>query len=182
MPNTYRRKPGSRRYIDYTSSELDECIAAIKSKVISQRAASKKYNIPRSTMPKRKLNAKKTRNSAPIQFQDLTNSDRPQNNKTNKESPIIQVDKLRKREVPLKDFDSIQIEKGPSSSHSSCSQNKPPEFKENIGAGDHVIVQWNQHFYPGQVISLSEEAVLVRCMKKGKDFWRWPVITRGKPK
>ncbi|CAG9788237.1 unnamed protein product [Diatraea saccharalis] len=50
------------------------------------------------------------------------------------------------------------------------------EFKENIGAGDHVIVQWNQHFYPGEVISLSEEAVLVRCMKKGKEFWRWPVI------
>lgn len=61
MPPNYRRTPGSRRYIDYTKDELDECLAAVRSKVLTQRAASKQYNIPRRTI-KNKLQNKYTGN------------------------------------------------------------------------------------------------------------------------
>lgn len=43
--------------------------------------------------------------------------------------------------------------------------------------GDHVLVTWNSQKYPGQITALvSEEGALVSCMKRGKLFWRWPVI------
>lgn len=42
MPRVYRRKPGSRRYIDYTRQELEECLKDIRSKTITQRAAAAK--------------------------------------------------------------------------------------------------------------------------------------------
>lgn len=57
MPSNYHRKPGSRRYVDYTKDELKECLAAVKSKMLTQRAAAKKYHIPRSTI-KNKLRGK----------------------------------------------------------------------------------------------------------------------------
>ncbi|KAL4721581.1 hypothetical protein ACJJTC_009381 [Scirpophaga incertulas] len=46
---------------------------------------------------------------------------------------------------------------------------------KNYCVGDHVLVSWESQIYPGKIISMSEEAVLVSCMKKGK-FWKWPVI------
>lgn len=57
MPSHYRRKPGSRRYIDYSIKDLEECLTAIRSKLLTQRAAAEKYNIPRSTI-KNKLSHK----------------------------------------------------------------------------------------------------------------------------
>lgn len=46
----YRRKPDSRRYIDYTDAKLKQCLSAIRAKTISQRAAAKTFNIPHSTI------------------------------------------------------------------------------------------------------------------------------------
>lgn len=42
--------------------------------------------------------------------------------------------------------------------------------------GDHVIVRWDEQKYPGEIISFSEEAALVKCMKRGIKFWKWPAI------
>lgn len=50
MPSKYRRKPGSRRYVDYTKEQLEQCVVAVKSKILTQRAASEQYGIPRSTI------------------------------------------------------------------------------------------------------------------------------------
>lgn len=57
MPSKYRRKPGSRRYIDYTGAELEEFLNVVRSKLMTQRAASEKYGIPWSTI-KNKLKKK----------------------------------------------------------------------------------------------------------------------------
>ncbi|CAK1594188.1 unnamed protein product [Parnassius mnemosyne] len=57
MPSVYRRKPGSRRYVDYTQADLKKCLDAIQSKVLTQRAAAELFNIPRSTL-KNKLTRK----------------------------------------------------------------------------------------------------------------------------
>ena len=50
MPRTYERTPGSRRYIDYSKETLQECLDLIKSGLLSQREAEKRYKIPRSTI------------------------------------------------------------------------------------------------------------------------------------
>ncbi|KAI5692914.1 hypothetical protein M8J75_003902 [Diaphorina citri] len=54
MPRIYKRRPGSRKYADYTSTKLEEVLRKLKSKEITQRQAEKQYEIPRSTL-KRKL-------------------------------------------------------------------------------------------------------------------------------
>ncbi|CAG4963781.1 unnamed protein product [Parnassius apollo] len=46
----------------------------------------------------------------------------------------------------------------------------------NVSANDYVIVIWNERKYPGQIVSVTEEGALVSCLKKSKEFWRWPVI------
>lgn len=50
MPRTYKRKPGTRRYQDYTEQHLEECLRRIKRGEITQRQAEKEYNIPRRTL------------------------------------------------------------------------------------------------------------------------------------
>lgn len=57
MPSKYRRKPGSRRYVDYTDAELQECLDVVRSKLMTQREAAAKYKIPWSTI-KNKLKKK----------------------------------------------------------------------------------------------------------------------------
>ena len=49
-------------------------------------------------------------------------------------------------------------------------------LKNILSVDDYVIVRWNDRMYPGKIISMSEEGILVSCMKKTKEFWRWPVI------
>ncbi|CAG5058951.1 unnamed protein product [Parnassius apollo] len=46
----------------------------------------------------------------------------------------------------------------------------------NVSANDYVIVIWNERKYPEQIVSVTEEGALVSCLKKSKEFWRWPVI------
>lgn len=47
---------------------------------------------------------------------------------------------------------------------------------KNMFKGDYVLVEWNKKKYPGQLTSIAtEEGAVVSCMKRGKEFWRWPV-------
>ncbi|XP_046666758.1 uncharacterized protein LOC124358507 [Homalodisca vitripennis] len=57
MPRKYKRTLGSRPYANYSSETLEECLRAIRSKEITQRAAEETYGIPRSTI-KNKLAGK----------------------------------------------------------------------------------------------------------------------------
>lgn len=57
MPTIYIRTPGSRRYIDYTKEQLQQCLSDVRSKMLTQREAALKYKIPRSTI-KNKLKNK----------------------------------------------------------------------------------------------------------------------------
>lgn len=50
MPSRYKRRPGSRRYVDYSNDKLAECLKMIRTKQLTQRQAEKEYNIPRSTI------------------------------------------------------------------------------------------------------------------------------------
>jgi hypothetical protein len=50
MVRVYRRKPGARRYADYTPEKLEECLEAIKSGTLSHRKAAEHFNIPRRTI------------------------------------------------------------------------------------------------------------------------------------
>ncbi|KAI8442439.1 hypothetical protein MSG28_005952 [Choristoneura fumiferana] len=50
------------------------------------------------------------------------------------------------------------------------------DYNSAYKIGDHVIVRWDQQKYPGELISFSEEAALVKCMKRGTKYWKWPAI------
>jgi len=41
MPRVYVRKPGSRAYVNYTASQLQKAITAVKSRQMSIRKASR---------------------------------------------------------------------------------------------------------------------------------------------
>ncbi|CAH0403160.1 unnamed protein product [Chilo suppressalis] len=51
-----------------------------------------------------------------------------------------------------------------------------PAIRSGYKIGDHIIVRWDEQKYPGILISFSEEAALVKCMKRGTKFWKWPAI------
>lgn len=57
MPSKYKKRPGSRRYVDYSKETLTECFMMIRSKKLSQRVAAQQYNIPRSTINNKLKNA-----------------------------------------------------------------------------------------------------------------------------
>nr|CAH7729060.1 unnamed protein product [Callosobruchus chinensis] len=42
--------------------------------------------------------------------------------------------------------------------------------------GDYVLIKWDENVYPGEIISVSQEGALVRCMKRGTKSWKWPKI------
>lgn len=42
--------------------------------------------------------------------------------------------------------------------------------------GDYVLAKWDGNVYPGQILSICEDGVLIRCMKKGSKCWKWPPI------
>lgn len=42
--------------------------------------------------------------------------------------------------------------------------------------GDHVLIKWGNAKYPGEVLSVFEDGLMVRCMKQSVKFWRWPNI------
>lgn len=42
--------------------------------------------------------------------------------------------------------------------------------------GDYVLVKWGKSIYPGEVLSVFEDGLMVRCMKRGLKFWKWPAI------
>ncbi|CAB3221328.1 unnamed protein product [Arctia plantaginis] len=42
--------------------------------------------------------------------------------------------------------------------------------------GDYVLMKWGTAKYPGEVLSVFEDGLMVRCMKQGLKFWRWPNI------
>lgn len=71
MPRVYKRKPGSRRYVDYTKEQLEECLNAIRSKRLTQREAAKKYNIPRSTIKNKLKNKTSRKHGRPTVFTTL---------------------------------------------------------------------------------------------------------------
>ena len=48
MPHTYKRKPGSRNYVDYTQEKLEAAIE--EAKIIGIKAAHRKYSIPYGTL------------------------------------------------------------------------------------------------------------------------------------
>lgn len=50
MPRTYKRKPASRKYADYTSEQLNECLERIRNGDITHRQGESQYNIPRKTI------------------------------------------------------------------------------------------------------------------------------------
>ncbi|XP_060868920.1 uncharacterized protein LOC132943820 [Metopolophium dirhodum] len=50
MPRKVIRKPGTRTYQNYSENTLQMCLKSIRLKLMSQRAASKHYKIPRSTI------------------------------------------------------------------------------------------------------------------------------------
>lgn len=50
MPRNYKRTAGSRRYCDYNRETLEQCLAAIRNKEMSQRKAAEVFNIPRRTL------------------------------------------------------------------------------------------------------------------------------------
>ena len=52
MPRFHKRKPGSRRYLDFDDDQLKKAIDAINSGS-SQRDAAKRFGIPRSTLARR---------------------------------------------------------------------------------------------------------------------------------
>ena len=47
---------------------------------------------------------------------------------------------------------------------------------DTYNIGNHVFIKWDKNFYPGELLSISEEGALVKCMKKGTKSWRWPII------
>lgn len=40
--------------------------------------------------------------------------------------------------------------------------------------GDHVIVKYEQNYYPGVVTELTEEGAVVSAMQKSNQTWKWP--------
>lgn len=65
MPRTYKRKPGSRRYQDYSEAKLNHCLNAIKNKEITQREAERIYQIPRRTIINKLRNNDNQNNKKP---------------------------------------------------------------------------------------------------------------------
>lgn len=55
MPRTYKRKPGSRKYGDYTSEQLNECLERIRNGEITHLQGESQYNIPRKTIYEEEL-------------------------------------------------------------------------------------------------------------------------------
>lgn len=53
MPRNYKRLPGSRKYADFSSEKLEECLNAIRSGEMTQRNAEAFYGISRSTIKRR---------------------------------------------------------------------------------------------------------------------------------
>ncbi|CAH0554936.1 unnamed protein product [Brassicogethes aeneus] len=45
-----------------------------------------------------------------------------------------------------------------------------------VTIGDHFLIKWGTSKYPGEVLSVFEDGLMVRCMKQGVKFWRWPYI------
>lgn len=62
MPRIYKRKIGSRPYVNYSSRMLEKCLTDFSQKVLTQRAAAVRYKIPRSTI-KNKLACSSTKSS-----------------------------------------------------------------------------------------------------------------------
>lgn len=60
MPRTRSVPLGTINYGNYSKENLEECLEAIRSKQLTQRAAEIKYGIPRSTL-KNKLKGKHDR-------------------------------------------------------------------------------------------------------------------------
>ena len=50
MPRMYSRRPGSRKYVDYSQEKLQQCLNAINEGRMSQRVASKHFCISRMTI------------------------------------------------------------------------------------------------------------------------------------
>lgn len=99
------------------------------------------------------------------------------------DSPVLQIDSLVQNEhepnLEVTRENSKQEEILQNSQDSSA----PLRFSSsktcselNLDVGDYVLVTWNSRKYPGQVVSICQEGVLVSCLKRGKLFWRWPVI------
>lgn len=40
--------------------------------------------------------------------------------------------------------------------------------------GDYVVVRYNNQNFPGQVTSILQEGLEVKCLEKGKKAWKWP--------
>lgn len=57
-----------------------------------------------------------------------------------------------------------------------CGLSPKQLLKNRLNINDYVVITWNERFYPGQIISMSQEGLLVSCMKKSNSFWRWPAI------
>ena len=53
MPRIHKRRPGSRRYLDYTKDRLKDAVDAVKSGRMSKRAAAEEYGIPRTSITRR---------------------------------------------------------------------------------------------------------------------------------
>jgi len=50
MSKVHKRAVGSRQFHDYTEETLNKCLSDIKNKVMTQRNATKVYNIPCRTI------------------------------------------------------------------------------------------------------------------------------------
>ncbi|XP_047130715.1 uncharacterized protein LOC124810243 [Hydra vulgaris] len=61
MPRMYTRRPGSRKYVDYSPKKLQQCLSAINEGRMSQREASKHFEICRNTI-QNKLKLKHNQN------------------------------------------------------------------------------------------------------------------------
>uniref|UniRef100_A0A8D9BI12 HTH psq-type domain-containing protein n=1 Tax=Cacopsylla melanoneura TaxID=428564 RepID=A0A8D9BI12_9HEMI len=74
MPRTYKRKPGSRRYRDYTENHLQECIRRIRCGEITQRQGEMEYQIPRRTLVYKLARKHSTEVGRPAVFTDAEES------------------------------------------------------------------------------------------------------------
>ena len=46
--------------------------------------------------------------------------------------------------------------------------------EKQLAVSDYVIVKYDEEFYPGELIALSEYAKVCTMIKSGPNYWKWP--------
>lgn len=123
MPSKYQRKPGSRRYIDYTEAQLEECLNAVRSKLLTQRSASEQYGIPWSTIKNKLTNKFTNKPGRPTVFTE-----------TEEKSFVAHITALSEFGFPVTDFDLKMVIKD----YLVAQGRNAPQFKNNVPGRDWI--------------------------------------------